>query len=273
MIFLFNSKITNLEDFKTCVSSVSDYPWKSVIFHYEADSKLHVEDFLKSKFSHTSLIMENSVNKTQQDWQKTLQKIDTDLVWLCCEHDYNFVDKDYSHLEEVVNYAKGYGTEKLFSISISNWRESLKKCVMHDLGTWDSVQNDHSAPTFFWLTNKDFDSHRIITKGLLEEWFCSGDYNNQIIEKPEDLNNIERYTRPWKVFVSSREICRKITDICEENNFIDENLDKEVRKIRLVKYYLSKLHPTDRCLANPRHEPGIFNRVMKYYGLKQRKRK
>jgi hypothetical protein len=271
MIFLFNSEITDFQSFEFCISSIADYPWKKAIFYYEAESNLEIESFLKNKFSHTNLTIKKNVNRTQKDWIKVLQKINIDLIWLCCEHDYCFIDKDYGHLDEVISYAKGYGTDKLFSISINNWRTSLKKCVMHDLGAWDPIQNDHSAPTFYWLTNKDFSSHRIITKGLFEEWFCSGDYGNEIIKKPEQLNKLEKYTRPWKVFVSSRELCRKISDIHEENNFIDEKNDKNTRKVRLIKYYLSNIHPSDRCLANPKFEPGIFNRVMRYYGFNRRR--
>lgn len=269
MIFLFNGKVLDFDKFKNYIDSISSYPWKKAICYYEYDDAEVVENFLLEKFGHTNLLMRNTINTKQKDWVETLNLLDDDLIWLSCAYDLAFVDSNYHHLNSVVNYAKEYGVDKLFSISICNWRESLRKCVMHDLGPWDSIANDHSAPTFHWLSNCDCDSYQIITKGLFTEWFATGDYSRGKVIMPEDLLKYKKIVRPWKVFVTSREICRKAEDICEENNFVDETIDRSIRKERLISYYLHGLSKNSWCLANPRFEPGIFNRVLKHYGFKR----
>jgi hypothetical protein len=269
MIFLFNGRILDFDKFKNYIDSLSSYPWKKAIFYYEYDDTGAIEEFLSKSFEHTKLLMRNRINTKQKDWIEAIDTLDNNLVWLSCSYDLVFVDNNYDHLNEVLGYAKGYGIDKLFSISICNWRESLRKCVMHDLGPWDPVANDHSAPTFHWLSNCDCDSYQIVTKGLLKEWFATGDYPDNETVRPEDLLKYKKIVRPWKVFVPSREICRKVKDICEENNFIDETVDKNTRKERLIRYYLHGLPKNSWCLANPRFEPGIFNRVLKHYGFKR----
>ena len=141
---------------------------------------------------------------------------------------------------------------------------------MHDLGMWDPIGNDHTAPTFYWLTCRDCDSYQILTKDLFHEWFIAGEYNG-VVEKAEDLLKVKKIVRPWKLFVTPREICRNVDDIIDRNNFIDEDIDKDLRKKRLMEYFLSKIHKNERCLANPRVDKGIINRIMKYYGFKRRK--
>ena len=42
------------------------------------------------------------------------------------------------------------------------------------------------------------------------------------------------------------------------------------RKRMLVQYYLSKIPKNLQCLANPRYEKGIFERVLRNYGFNKK---
>ena len=268
MIFIFNSKIEDPSKYKNFIQSISEYDWKRVIIYYETDSSENIEDFNKNIFNHTDLIMRNKINSNQQDWIDTYKLLNDDLIWVTSRYDHLFVDNDFDHLKEVLEFRLAGGTDKLASIYLSDWRYALKKCVIIDHGLWDGT--DHTAPTQAWMTNKECDSFQVVTKELYKEWWLSQDLGDALVESPEQLNSAKKFIRPWKVQVPSRELCRHIETITEETNFTDLSLPIGLRKSRLLRYYLSGVSPTDLCLANPKVDRGIMNRVMKYYGFKRR---
>ena len=268
MIFFFNGPVTDATLFKRFIESVSDYPWKRAIVYYDNKTDDNIGEFITNSFSHTDCVQREEINKSQEDWTNTYDLLNDGLIWVTGCYDHLFVDKDFSHFDEVAGFRRKAGCDKLASIYLSNWSKVLKKCTIVDLGAWDKVNEDHSAPCFAWMTNKDCDSFQVVTKELYKEWWIYGDYS--AATNPEELSAVKKFTRPWKVQVPSRELLRFFEDITEKYDFIDEKIDKATRKERLTRYYFSNLSLSEHCLANPRVDAGFLKRVMKYYGFKRK---
>ncbi len=260
MIFLFNAQISDFNLFKQYIESISDYPWKKAIIFYENNTSKDIDKFVEDKFDHTDLILRSEINKNQRDWAQTYELLNDELIWLSCRYDHIFVDSDFTHLNEVTEYIRASGCEKLVSLYLSNWPYALKKCVLIDAGP-----GGDSAPCFAWMTNKECDSLQIITKELYKEWWMNGDLSNETIDKPEDLPSIKKF-RPWKVQAPCRELCRPAQELSEENTFVGEKINKK----KLLNRYFSRMALGEICLANPRFDKGLFGRVMKYYGFNRK---
>jgi hypothetical protein len=264
MIFLFNGAIDDLETFRGFIASIKLLPFSSVVFKYSSPHRDEVSKILNSAFP--DIVSESDkINETQSDWQRDYKDFDDDLIWVCSKYDHYFVDSDVEHLQTILDFRREGGTDKLASIHLSNWLDSLKRCVIIDHGKWDG--KDHTAPTQAWMTVEHCDSYQIATKALYKSWWFDSDYGDELITSPEELAKKTKLIRPWKVQVPSRELFRPLKKIKESEDFISETVDKKVKKDRLVKYYFSSVSLNSRCLANPRFEPGIFRRVMRHYGF------
>tara|TARA_R100000030_G_scaffold18556_1_gene12843 strand:+ start:7482 stop:8297 length:816 start_codon:yes stop_codon:yes gene_type:complete len=268
MIFLFNSTVSDSEEFCKFVKSISGFPFSKVIFYYINNTDVNLRATIEENFKGKTIIIEDRLNKTQKDWQKTYDLLDEEFVWVCSKYDSQFVDSDTRHLEDVLKFRKDGGTEKLASINICNWVSNLMKCVIIDHGIWDGEK--HPAPTQAWISVDDCDSYQIATKALYKSWFFDQDYGQQEFTSLEELSRKVDFIRPWKIQVPSREILRKSKKISENNLFTRTSLTPDQRKRMLMQYYLSKIPKNLRCLANPRYEKGIFERVLRNYGFNKK---
>tara|TARA_Y100001937_G_C7084662_1_gene314746 strand:+ start:161 stop:976 length:816 start_codon:yes stop_codon:yes gene_type:complete len=268
MIFLFNSTISNSNQFLEFIESINGFPFSKVIFNYINNTDTDLDKAIKKIFNDKTVVIQNKLNKTQEDWQEMYELLDEQFVWVCSKYDSKFVDSDIKHLEEVLNFRKTGGTEKLASINICNWVDNLTKCVIIDHGIWDGEK--HPAPTQAWISVDDCDSYQIATKALYRSWFFDQDYSSIQFTSLEELSRKVNFIRPWKIQIPSREILRKTKKINENNLFSNPALDYDKRKRLLIQYYLNRIPKNLRCLANPRYEKGIFDRVLRNYGFNKK---
>lgn len=268
MIFLFNAAVSDYKQFNSFVESIKCFPFSKVIFCYTNNTDGNLDIIIEQNFDGIEIVIRNTLNSSQKDWQEMYDLLNDEFVWVCSKYDSLFVDCDTDHLNEVLNFRRDGGTEKLASISICNWVKNLMKCVIIDHGIWDGSK--HPAPTQAWITINDCDSYQIATKALYKAWFFDQDYGAKEFTSLQELSRKVDFIRPWKVQVPSKEILRKIDNINEDNLFSDPSMDPDKRKKTLVKYYLSNIPKNLRCLANPKYERGIFERVLRNYGFNKR---
>ena len=268
MNFLFNAKITDKALFEIFIKSIKSFPFTNIIFNIEDCTGGEIEQIINDTFDQSLLTVNNSTNRRQEEWQETISSLSGDLIWICSRYDHFFVDENIEHLVEVLRFRREAGTDKLASISISNWVNNLTKCVIIDHGIWDGEK--HPAPTQAWITIDDCDSYQIATMELCRSWFFDQEFSDIEFESVEDLNASVDFIRPWKIQVPSRQILRSTSERLVENDFFDTKVDANTRKTRLIKYYLQHIPYNRRCLANPKYERGIFDRVLRYYGYKRK---
>ena len=269
MNFLFNGTVKDKQLFERFLISIKSFPFKKTFFYINSESFEEVEKIIYNTFNEHKVDVRNQINKTQKEWQLMVDQFDSDFIWVCSQYDSLFVDSDINHLKEVLDFRREAGVDKLASINISNWVKNLLNCVIIDHGIWDGEK--HPAPTQAWITNDQCDSYQIATKELYKSWFFDQDYGNVSITSLEELNKVANFIRPWKIQIPSRELLRKYDKITDDNNFYDLSLDKQSKKRKLIQYYLKQIPSHVRCLANPKYERGIFDRILRYYGFKQRR--
>jgi hypothetical protein len=235
------------------------------MFFIENETKEDIKKFVISSFPKHNVEYSDKVNKTQEEWQSLYKRIDDELVWVCSKYNHCFVDSDIKHLNDVIQFRHSGGTDKLASICLSNWLESLKKCVIIDHGIWDGEK--HPAPTQAWIAIDECDSFQIATKALYHSWFFDQDFEKIKATNLEELNRKIDFIRPWKIQVPSKEILRNTDTPEHEFNFSDSSRLPEERRRNLEAYYFSKISPNEQCLANPNFDAGIYNRILRHYKL------
>lgn len=173
------------------------YPWKRVILNLELDPdyisldrQQELKEFATQIFKDSEVFYSDRRNVHQQDWIKTYELINDDVIFYQCNHDHIFIDNSTSYLEELVKLRKVYGEN--LTISTSHFPEAIrtaKGCYI------DLFKGEIHPPKFtsdyklndnhIFRTTQVFDSLIIITKEIYKNWFLEGDWSQ--IQCPPEL--------------------------------------------------------------------------------------
>ena len=268
MNFIFNTVVKDITTFKKFINSISNFPFTKLMFFVENETNENIDELIQSVFANQTIELLHTLNRTQKDWQSLYDKIDSEFVWVCSRYDHHFVDNDVQHLNDVLQFRSDGGTEKLASICLSNWLESLTKCVIIDHGIWDG--EIHPAPTQAWMTVDECDSFQIATKALYHSWFFDQEFGKVKATSLEELSYKLDFIRPWKIQVPSKEILRDCRQINSNYNFYDTTFSAAEQKQKFDAYYFSKISSQGAYLANPNFDAGIYQRILRHYQLTQR---
>ncbi len=268
MNFIFNATVKDFPKFKAFINSISNFPFTKLMFFIDNQTENDIDAYIKSVFANQIVKLSSTLNRTQQDWQKLYNEIDSEFVWVCSRYDHHFVDNDVQHLNDVLQFRSDGGTEKLASICLSNWLESLAKCVIIDHGIWDG--ETHPAPTQAWITVDECDSFQIATKALYHSWFFDQEFGKVKATSLEELSYKLDLIRPWKIQVPSKEFLRDCKLLIAGYDFYNTELSIAERKQKFDAYYFSKILPQAACLANPNFDTGIYQRILRHHQFNQR---
>jgi hypothetical protein len=193
--FVFRENLksfSNFDIFKYSLASLAvAYSWSKVILKISLDDiyksrQQELEDFIKNEFKNFNLILEWKRNEYQNDWKKSYELLDDNLIWFYCNHDHIFFDSDTIYLEELVNEIKD---KKLCSVQFSHWPENIR--------TVKQGLNPHAFLTppisltykiySNYISNEttNFDSIQIITKDLYYDWWFKGEFNHINLPRPD----------------------------------------------------------------------------------------
>ncbi len=265
MNFIFNGTVKDIELFSAFINSIKEFPVTKALIYVDNQTDKDVQSVLTLSAPNWNIEYSETLNRSQEDWQNLYEKLDSEFVWICSKYDHHFVDTNIQHLNDVLQFRRDAGTEKLASICLSNWLDSLIKCVIIDHGIWDGEK--HPAPTQAWITVDECDSFQIATKTLVQSWFFDQDFGRVKFTSLEELSYKIDLIRPWKVQVSSREFMRNANNINPQHDFYDDNLPADERKQKFNAYYYSRISPQQAYLANPNFDAGIYNRILRHYQL------
>ena len=265
MNFVFNGTVKDSEQFTAFIDSIKEFPITKALFYVDNQTTENIQNLLSTRTSNWQIEFQDTLNRSQEDWQNLYNKLDSEFIWICSKYDHHFVDTDIQHLNDVLQFRSDAGTEKLASICLSNWLDSLMKCVIIDHGIWDG--EIHPAPTQAWITVDECDSFQIATKALVHSWFFDQDFGRVKFTSLEELSYKIDLIRPWKVQVSSREFLRSTNNINAQYDFYNDSTPADERKQKFNAYYYSRISPQQPYLANPNFDPGIYNRILRHYQL------
>jgi hypothetical protein len=165
------------------------YPWKRVILNLELDpdyisldKQQELKEFAFKVFKNTEILYSERRNITQEDWIKTYELINDDIIFYQGNHDHIFIDNSTSYLEELVKLKEIYKGK--LTISTSHFPESIRTAK----GCYINLLEGEVKPSSFsddyeiknnhvYRTGKIFDSLIIITREIFENWFIEGDWN------------------------------------------------------------------------------------------------
>lgn len=169
-------------------SYASAYPWKRVILNLEIDPeyisldrKKELEDFVRHEFSNTELYFSDIRNVTQEDWKKTYELINDDMIFYQGNHDHIFIDSSTDYLEELVALRKEYGPN--LSISTSHFPEAIRTAKCGYMGDNENFPQNPSVDyevkqNHAYRKGKMLDSLIIITKEIYEDWFLEKNWDD-----------------------------------------------------------------------------------------------
>ncbi len=208
------NQFSNLDIFKYSLASLAvAYPWSKVILKIELDKiyenkREELNNFIKKEFKNFQLELSWKRNEYQQDWINTYQNLNDELIWFYCNHDHIFFDSNTEYLKELVDEMR---TQTNCSLQFSHWPENIRTAKLGgcsppmDPKTYNTHQNHLS------VNNNNFDSIQIITKDLYYEWWCTGDFNNVKLPRPDyfgiglaEIKSIPNH----KLIIPLKEICR-----------------------------------------------------------------
>jgi hypothetical protein len=187
-----------LDILKYCLASYAvAYPWKRVILNLELDpdyipldKQQELKKFCTQIFKDKEIFYSNRRNIHQQDWIKTYDLINDDVIFYQGNHDHIFIDSSTSYLKELVKLREKYGEN--LTISTSHFPENIraaKGCYI------DLFKGETRPPQFtsdyklndnhIFRTTQVFDSLIIITKEIYKNWFLEGDWSQ--LQCPPEL--------------------------------------------------------------------------------------
>jgi|TARA_R110002050_G_scaffold32108_1_gene82789 hypothetical protein len=214
-VFRENLKsFSNFDIFKYSLASLAvAYPWSKVILKIELDPiyldrKDELNEFINKEFSNFKLDLSWKRNEYQQDWIKTYENLNDELIWFYCNHDHIFYDSNTKHLEELVS---GMREEPLCSLPFSHWPECIRTAKLGGSSPPMNPETYQFHNTHISINNNCFDSIQIITKDLYYEWWCTGDFNNIKLPRPDYFGTGLAEIKPipnHKLIIPLKEICR-----------------------------------------------------------------
>lgn len=165
------------------------YPWKRVILNLELDpdyisldKKKELKEFAHKVFHSTPISYSERRNIHQEDWIKTYDLLDDDVIFYQGNHDHIFIDNSTSYLEELVKLRKTYGEN--LTITTSHFPEHIRTSKAGYINLLKGEIQPSTPPSDYKLkdnhyskTSLAFDSLIIITKEIYKNWFLDGDWS------------------------------------------------------------------------------------------------
>lgn len=173
------------------------YPWSKAIINVELDTPYNseknffeLEKFVKEEFNNTNLLFSFRRNIHQEDWKKTYELLDDDLIMYQGNHDHIFIDSSIDYLHELTQLRDLYGADLLIPFSHYPEHTRMAKCGYIDISRNESEPNNpwigyEAKENHIFIIRENYESLSIITKEIYHEWFCEGDWNS--IKIPPNL--------------------------------------------------------------------------------------
>ena len=167
-----NAKYHNkLDVYKYMLASLSNfYPWKRVIINTKLDEyyearREELDNFINQEFSQYDLIVRNTRNEYQKEWQDEYDNFNDDLILYLGNHDHIFIDPDPSYFASVVD--KFRGSEDYVGIQFSHWPElaSYPWCAV------ESNRNFELNDDYFTYDIYNVHAIQVITKKVYHHWW------------------------------------------------------------------------------------------------------
>jgi len=164
------------------------YPWKRVILNLQLDgiynteeNRIELKQFVEEEFKNFDLHFSDIRNKHQEDYFKTYELINDDIIFYQCNHDHIFIDNSTDYLEELIKLREIYGPN--LTISTSHWPEAIRtaKCgyIDHSEETPSVFSEKYQLhDNYIFREGKVLDSLIIITKEIYQNWFLEGNWDN-----------------------------------------------------------------------------------------------
>jgi hypothetical protein len=202
------------------------YKWSKVILYIELDEYYNpreneLKQYCEEIFG--EVIYRNKRNEYQNDWKKSFELLNDNLIWFYCNHDHIFFDSSTSYLEELIDKMKN---EELCSLQFSHWSENIRTAKIggvsppKDPKTYQ-IHNNHIS-----IISDNFDSIQIITKELYRRWWFEGEFNHIKLPRPDffGIGLAEIKPVPYhKVIIPLKEICRHYDGYQHVQPIIDNN--------------------------------------------------
>ena len=198
---------SKIDIFKYSLSSLSEcYPWSKVIIFYSlADEYKHYEDdlnqYVKEEYQHTNLILRNTRNEYQKQWQETYDLFDEDLIFYLGNHDHIFIGNEVLFQKAITELETELPKQEyMLSCNFSHFSERF-------YGGMDSrkrgmLNNKHDYIHHTFLQNVD--AIQILTKKLYHHWWFdwfNTEYSNSKIGRTDGpdryLNSCWKTTEGW----------------------------------------------------------------------------
>jgi hypothetical protein len=167
------------------------YPWKRVILNLQLDgiynteeNRIGLKQFVEEEFKNFDLHFSDIRNKHQEDYFKTYELINDDVIFYQCNHDHIFIDSSTEYLEELVKLRDVYGPN--LTISTSHWPEAIRTAKCGYIGHHEEIPSVFSKryqlyDNHIFREGKIIDSLIVITKEIYQNWFLEGDWNKILL--------------------------------------------------------------------------------------------
>lgn len=171
------------------------YPWKRVILNLELDpdyisldKKEELKEFVYSEFKNTEIFYSEKRNLNQEEWIKTYELINDDIIFYQGNHDHIFIDKSSEYLQELIKLKNKY--KENLTILTSHFPETIRtsKCGYinnNELYPSNMSKEYNIEENHIYKIDRILDSLIIITKEIFKNWFVEDDWSK--IQFPSGL--------------------------------------------------------------------------------------
>lgn len=173
--------------------------WTRVLVNIECDPAIYAQkdidglpNFVKGVFKDTDIVFSPIRVKYQNDWKNLHKQINSDFVFLLCNHDHIFLDSDTSYLNDMIAAARQQ-IDKHPTIMMSHWPELIRcaKSGYIDLSeTYPRQLNKKYEHASYGITQEGVyvESFNIITKELYYNWFFTGNWPDVPLPRADGLH-------------------------------------------------------------------------------------
>ena len=184
------SNYSKLEILKYSLASYAvAHPWKKAIIKIQLDTdynnkttKNELQSFIENEFKSTELHFSFTRNIHQEDWIKTYDLLDDDLILFQGNHDHIFVDSSQDYLNQLTQLKKEY--KGSITIPTSHFPEHVRTAKagyinFHHGQTAPSSLPEHyeAKEDHICVVKENYESLSIISKEIYHNWFVKGDWN------------------------------------------------------------------------------------------------
>jgi|LakMenEpi03Aug12_release.lakeMendotaPanAssembly.Ray.scaffolds.fasta_scaffold263307_2 hypothetical protein len=180
-------------------SLASMYKWTKVLVNIECDPAVYnqeqvnkLPEFVYSTFRDVDIVFSPTRIKYQKDWKNLYNSINSDFVFLLCNHDHIFLDSNNDYLEEMITEARKQ-IDRNPTIMMSHWPEIIRcaKSGYIELSEeYPRQLNKNYKHTTYGLCQDGVfvESLNIITKELYYNWFFTGDWGDITLPRADGLH-------------------------------------------------------------------------------------